>query len=202
MNYKKHYDKLIEKHGHSIKPKFYCEKHHILPRCLGGDNSSKNLVYLSARAHYIAHLLLCKIYDNPKLSYALWMMINSVANSFQKSRFTPSSKLYEIAKKIAVVNISNHMTGKSKSESHKKNMSISASKRDPKTRKIPKNIGKTHPKYGTGVKLKITSPDGTVYEPEALYTWAKDKGLNSSHLISVAKGERKHHKSYIAEFVT
>ena len=36
----------------------YIEKHHILPKSLGGDNSANNLVRLTAREHYICHLLL------------------------------------------------------------------------------------------------------------------------------------------------
>jgi hypothetical protein len=39
----------------------YTETHHILPRSLGGTNDSENLVELTAREHYICHLLLPKI---------------------------------------------------------------------------------------------------------------------------------------------
>ncbi len=38
----------------------YKEKHHILPRCLGGNNSKDNLVELTAREHFMVHMLLCK----------------------------------------------------------------------------------------------------------------------------------------------
>lgn len=38
----------------------YTESHHIIPRSLGGDNSSSNLVRLTAREHFICHLLLAK----------------------------------------------------------------------------------------------------------------------------------------------
>jgi len=36
------------------------EKHHIIPRSLGGSNENKNLVNLSLREHFICHLLLTK----------------------------------------------------------------------------------------------------------------------------------------------
>lgn len=36
----------------------YTETHHIIPKCLGGSNYSSNLVKLTAREHYICHLLL------------------------------------------------------------------------------------------------------------------------------------------------
>jgi hypothetical protein len=38
----------------------YKEVHHILPKSLGGSNDKSNLVELTAREHYIVHMLLCK----------------------------------------------------------------------------------------------------------------------------------------------
>ena len=65
MNYKWHYDKLITRaQNRSILPNEYKEKHHIVPRCMGGSDDAENLVYLLAREHMIAHLLLMKM--NPK----------------------------------------------------------------------------------------------------------------------------------------
>jgi hypothetical protein len=38
----------------------YKEIHHILPRCLGGKDKKSNLVALTAKEHFIIHILLCK----------------------------------------------------------------------------------------------------------------------------------------------
>ena len=38
------------------------EKHHILPKRLGGTNDKSNLVVLTPREHYICQLLLTKMY--------------------------------------------------------------------------------------------------------------------------------------------
>jgi hypothetical protein len=38
----------------------YKEKHHIIPKCLGGSNNEDNLVRLTAKEHFIVHMLLCK----------------------------------------------------------------------------------------------------------------------------------------------
>ena len=67
MNYVKHYNLLVDK-AKSRKLDCYTESHHIIPRCMGGVNDKDNLVQLTAREHFIAHLLLLKIY--PK-SYGL-----------------------------------------------------------------------------------------------------------------------------------
>jgi len=69
MNYQKIYDCIIAKYKAAI-PSGYVEKHHIVPKCLGGDNSKENIVKLPARAHFVAHLLLAKIYGG-SLIYAV-----------------------------------------------------------------------------------------------------------------------------------
>ena len=63
MNYSLHYEKLINK-AKSRKLDTYKEIHHIVPKCLGGSDDKNNLVELTAREHFIAHLLLLKIYPN------------------------------------------------------------------------------------------------------------------------------------------
>jgi hypothetical protein len=74
MNYKKIYDQIIQK-GLNRTLTGYKERHHIIPRCMGGTNDKTNLVYLTAREHFIVHKLLCEIYpDNSKLFFAYRMM--------------------------------------------------------------------------------------------------------------------------------
>lgn len=54
--------------------KEYTEKHHIIPRSLGGSDDPSNLVVLSAREHFICHWLLTKMTtgsDKFKMLYAL-----------------------------------------------------------------------------------------------------------------------------------
>lgn len=52
----------------------YAERHHIIPKCLGGDNSKTNLIFLSGREHFICHWLLVKMTTNKsyeKMVFAL-----------------------------------------------------------------------------------------------------------------------------------
>lgn len=44
----------------------YSERHHILPRCMGGSNAKDNMVRLLPEEHYVAHQLLVKIYPHKK----------------------------------------------------------------------------------------------------------------------------------------
>tara|TARA_B100001939_G_scaffold346513_1_gene365464 strand:+ start:745 stop:1389 length:645 start_codon:yes stop_codon:yes gene_type:complete len=57
--YKSWYDSIIQK-AKVRNLSGYKEKHHILPRCLGGKDTKTNLVKLTAREHFIVHMLLCK----------------------------------------------------------------------------------------------------------------------------------------------
>ena len=38
----------------------YKERHHILPKCMGGNDDESNLIDLYAREHYEAHKLLAQ----------------------------------------------------------------------------------------------------------------------------------------------
>ena len=55
----------------------YVERHHIIPRSLGGSDNTDNLVSLTAREHFICHWLLVKMNQGEaraKMVYALRMM--------------------------------------------------------------------------------------------------------------------------------
>jgi hypothetical protein len=63
MNYKRIYADFIrdrwEKQG---KLRGYSERHHIVPRAMGGSDEVGNLVRLTPEDHFFAHLLLAKAY--------------------------------------------------------------------------------------------------------------------------------------------
>ena len=80
--YTKTYDQLIQKAKlrglDKSKLTGYYEKHHIIPKSLGGQNKKDNLVLLTYREHIIAHKLLIRIYNgNQKMIYAYYSMIRS-----------------------------------------------------------------------------------------------------------------------------
>jgi hypothetical protein len=74
MNYLKIYNQLVEGARNRVLDG-YCEKHHVVPKCMGGDNKKSNIVLFTAKEHFIAHKLLVRIYPNVKgLWYALIAM--------------------------------------------------------------------------------------------------------------------------------
>ena len=87
MNYYKHYNALIER-ARGRKLEGYKEKHHIIPRCMDGTNDSTNIVNLTAREHYLAHILLTKIYTNHYglLKAAMMMAMCKSRGQYRHSR--------------------------------------------------------------------------------------------------------------------
>lgn len=81
----------------------YKERHHIIPRCIGGLDDDQNLVDLTAREHFICHLLLAKIYNHHGLWSAAWLMSN---------KKTVGSRQYEWLKHRFSEEHSNFMKGK------------------------------------------------------------------------------------------
>jgi|688.fasta_scaffold447745_2 hypothetical protein len=104
------YLKLIEKAKNRVYPRnTYGETHHIIPRCIGGQDNKENLVKLSAREHYIAHALLWKMKFpgkyHSKMTYAFNTFIHGFKNE-EHTGYTFSSKMYESFKKDLALQIS------------------------------------------------------------------------------------------------
>jgi hypothetical protein len=97
MNYTNLYVNLLIKHGTEAKPKGYSERHHILPLSLGGTDAPDNLIYLSARAHYIAHWLLFKMTKTVVMARAFYGMCDTGRRPERKRVIT--SRRYASAKK-------------------------------------------------------------------------------------------------------
>lgn len=75
----------------------YTETHHIIPRCLGGSDDESNLVKLTAKQHFICHLLLTKMfipntYEHFKMLHAFCMMDRGTCNA-KMQRYT--SRIHE-----------------------------------------------------------------------------------------------------------
>ena len=97
MDYRRIYDQIIDR-GKERVLEGYREKHHIIPKCLGGTNEKQNLVELTAREHFICHWLLTRMFpSNAKISYAFWAMSNQVGGKLQRT-YKVSSRTYCEAK--------------------------------------------------------------------------------------------------------
>lgn len=133
MNYQKIYNNLTSKSSDAS----YTEVHHIIPKCMGGNDDPSNLVRLTPEAHYVAHQLLVKIYpDNHKLIFAAHMMNNG----------RTSNKLYGWLKRKA-----SKATSERKVSAETRAKMSAAQKGKPSPKK-----GKSGKKASTETKSKIS----------------------------------------------
>lgn len=125
MNYEKVYNQLIERAQKRNKVEGYSEKHHIIPKCMGGSNDTSNIVKLTAREHFICHWLLARQYPNNKRLLNAFSIM-SLVNSDVQSRYITSSRIIAEAKEAASVSkkgIVSHRRGKKLTEEHKSRIS-------------------------------------------------------------------------------
>jgi hypothetical protein len=77
----------------------YTEKHHIIPKSLGGDNSDANLVTLTAREHFICHRLLTKMLsDKNDLNKMIYALIRISTSPYGDRKI--SSRVFETIKNL------------------------------------------------------------------------------------------------------
>jgi hypothetical protein len=89
MNYPEIYHRIVERAKSRSPNEDLYEQHHIIPKCLGGNDEGENIVSLTPEEHYVCHQLLVKIYpDNRNILFAANMMCT--ANGGQKR----NNKLY------------------------------------------------------------------------------------------------------------
>ena len=84
----------------------YTERHHIIPKCLGGDNSKSNIVRVTAREHYICHWLLTKMTTGSSY-YKLEKALACFNRQSEGQVRTMSSGMYQRAKLAAILGMKN-----------------------------------------------------------------------------------------------
>lgn len=212
--YTKWYYSIIK----NSNPSGYTEKHHIIPKSLGGSNKKENLVELAAREHYIVHLLLMKMCvnkrDREKMA-AAYQHMSKTRNSATKQRY--NSRLYEYHKKIRVNILKEQMTGAGNpmfgrihSENTRKKISearIGVNTNTPegleKKRQNwlinnpmdnPDIVAKISKKFSR--KYLIIEPNGNEYCIINMKQFCKEHNLHHGNMSSVANGKLKHYKQW------
>lgn len=102
----------------------YYEKHHIIPRSLGGSDDCTNLVLLTAREHILCHYLLTRMTKGEskrKMIYAYWNMTNGRIGSNQQRK--EYHKHYARAKQLVSVVRTKEQLGKNYDEKYGKKKS-------------------------------------------------------------------------------
>lgn len=101
MNYAAIYSSLIQKVRNEKRKKggaVYYERHHVVPKCKGGNDSEGNLVLLTAKEHFVAHHLLWKMYSCQQTYYAYFIMQYGKERQKEKRKLKLSAKSYSLAR--------------------------------------------------------------------------------------------------------
>jgi hypothetical protein len=96
------YDKIIQRSKDRTLSE-YTEKHHILPSSLGGSNDRSNIAVLTAREHFICHLLLTKMTEGEhqtKMGFALHKML--FARKLEGRKYT-ANRSYALRAHLAAI---------------------------------------------------------------------------------------------------
>lgn len=145
------------------EPNLYYEKHHIIPKSLGGDNNKSNLTLLTAKEHFICHLLLVKMtagHNQRKMSFASNMMLRG------NNRYIPSGRIYQMIKEQFSKDIKLSNTGRKQTleSSIKKSLKTRGVKRKSFTEQHKENMSKCRIDIPTGRKGISISTKGKTYE--------------------------------------
>jgi hypothetical protein len=119
MDYTRIYNQII-KRAQTRKLEGYVEKHHVIPKCMGGLDIKENIVELTAREHFLCHRLLCEIYPQElKLWYALFLMAIGKQKRTNITVYKVTSREYERIKTGFI----KQRKGKPITQSHKESIS-------------------------------------------------------------------------------
>ena len=105
--YTKYYSQLVEsrlKLKREFKTGCGFEKHHIIPKSLGGSDAKSNLVIFTPREHCLAHMLLAKMYSGVNKA----KMINAISSMLRlrnKNRSPITTREYDRLKKAHIIAI-------------------------------------------------------------------------------------------------
>lgn len=175
MDYKRIYDQLIENRKFRINEKEqYIEKHHVIPKSMGGSDDLSNIVELTPREHFIAHWLLYRIYPNESsMIYAFWMMTNRFKNF--------SSIAYEESK---IAHSNNHKGFKHSSETKKR---ISKKRKEQGNKwKGKKHNVKSKLKMSESAKNKNMSEDAKILRNKKMSESALGVKKSKEHRKNIA----------------
>lgn len=120
----------------------YFENHHIIPDSLGGTLKADNMVLLTAREHFICHMLLPKMLtgqDKHKMIFGFNQMLRISEN---QHRHLPKSHQYEYARKELAISLRVLHTGRKHTEESKLLMSVKK-KGIPKSDETKLNMSKS-----------------------------------------------------------
>jgi len=220
--YSKWYFNIVKK-GTNRTLDCYTENHHIIPKSLGGNDKKGNMVKLTAKEHYVVHLLLmkmCKDKKDKQKMCAAYLYMSKVRNDYTQQRY--SSKLYEYHKKIRAKILSEQMSGsgnpmfnkkhteETKNKIGKKNSrkTLTEDGRRRKSEYSKNNNPMSNPLYAEKARInhskiyEVIDPSGFIIVVKNLAEFCRNNNLHKGNMCSVSKGNLQHYKKWKCRLLT
>jgi len=169
------------------------EKHHIIPRSLGGDNSSENIVALSIKEHYTVHHLLTKMVTGKqkyKMINAFWAMTNIKMNKLTSKQYEDMRKMASEIHSNLVKNKWNDPKSKYNSEEYRKKQAVSQKEVQNRVEVKEKIFNKISKDF------KITDPNGKIYFVKGLSKFCRENNLHAGNMSWLANGKLDYYKGW------
>lgn len=147
----------------------YVERHHIIPKSIGGSDNDSNLVELTPREHFICHWLLTKMLPKSPEQKKLYHAFSALAMVSSNQQRTITSKQYQILSKASKIALKGNTHNKGKvrtAEANEKQRQTMLAKYKEQSYT---HAGKTYEEiYGTEAsarKAKLRGPRGPRKNP-------------------------------------
>lgn len=199
MNYQRLYNAIISQ----AKERFVMnegsngryEKHHIVPKSLGGSNEAGNIAHVTPREHFILHLLLVKLTSGvarSKMASAVILMIRNTNKRLGRAHVT--NRMYDASRFWKTAEFS---------EEHRRKLSEAAKKRDPATRKQTAEANAKRSASMSGVKRTEEHQRklNEAMRGKARASWGSHTEEAKSKISTLHKGKPKSeaHRAKISE---
>ena len=189
MDYARHYERLIAR-ARNRTLSGYSERHHIRPRCLGGDDSPENLVDLLPEEHFVSHQLLVKMYPgNRKL---IWALSGMCLNSGRQQR---NNKLYGWIRR----QMSAARRGRRFTVEHRAKLSAAKQGRPPPNKGVPMS-DEQRAKMSIALKGRVAPNKGKSASPETRAKQSAAKLGKPAHNRGVPMSAEQKEKISAAKF--
>lgn len=206
MTYNEFIEDILNSRGRFNCGDEYHERHHVVPKCMGGTNEENNLIDLYAREHFIAHKLLAEENpDNRKIVIALHCMATMYNDKHERYKIIPEEyEQIRIAHSKSLIGSNNFWYGKHPTDETRNKMRESWDYdkhfTEEARRKMSENRkGEKHPRSR---RVAQYSKDG-----ELIKIWncmsdaARETNTNVSKICECCNGTRKSSNGFIWKYV-